>query len=175
MSELYGNTLNGLVKAGGIRLSYSKNPLGVRTPTSANGQLQQQQTSPFPVTPSPFVPQEDRHNFAYRDLPGISTANHGFHGSSPPPPRFFSASPPAIHFGASSGTNTNVSRGGSYAYTLSSPTGLGGTSFSPFGLSHPQSSIPDQSQIDPQDQHTHHFMPRALSPNTYNVEPARAG
>lgn len=29
---MYGNTLNGLVK-GGIRLSFSKNPLGVRTPS----------------------------------------------------------------------------------------------------------------------------------------------
>ncbi|KAI0784838.1 hypothetical protein C8Q75DRAFT_372084 [Abortiporus biennis] len=47
MKELYGNTLDGLVKNGGIRLSYSKNPLGVRTPTGAtNGsslQHQQQQ------------------------------------------------------------------------------------------------------------------------------------
>ena len=32
LNELYGHTLNGLVK-GGIRLSYSKNPLGVRTPS----------------------------------------------------------------------------------------------------------------------------------------------
>ncbi|KAF8681446.1 RNA recognition motif [Rhizoctonia solani] len=31
LNEMYGNTLNGLVK-GGIRLSFSKNPLGVRTP-----------------------------------------------------------------------------------------------------------------------------------------------
>ncbi|KAG8789437.1 hypothetical protein FRC20_003780 [Serendipita sp. 405] len=31
LNDLYGNTLNGLVKNGGIRLSYSKNPLGVRT------------------------------------------------------------------------------------------------------------------------------------------------
>lgn len=31
LSDLYGNNLNGLIKSGGIRLSYSKNPLGVRT------------------------------------------------------------------------------------------------------------------------------------------------
>ncbi|KAG6336495.1 hypothetical protein ID866_2609 [Astraeus odoratus] len=44
LNDLYGNTLGGLVKNGGIRLSYSKNPLGVRTPTSAGaGSLQQQQ------------------------------------------------------------------------------------------------------------------------------------
>lgn len=33
LNDLYGNTLKGVVK-GGIRLSYSKNPLGVRTPTT---------------------------------------------------------------------------------------------------------------------------------------------
>ncbi|KAG8763586.1 hypothetical protein FRC11_001155 [Ceratobasidium sp. 423] len=32
LNEMYGNTLGGLVK-GGIRLSFSKNPLGVRTPS----------------------------------------------------------------------------------------------------------------------------------------------
>ncbi|KAJ7693812.1 hypothetical protein B0H17DRAFT_1199506 [Mycena rosella] len=37
LNELYGHTLGGLIKGGGIRLSYSKNPLGVRTPTSAGG------------------------------------------------------------------------------------------------------------------------------------------
>ncbi|KAF7332518.1 RRM domain-containing protein [Mycena kentingensis (nom. inval.)] len=36
LNELYGNSLGGLIKGGGIRLSYSKNPFGVRTPTSAN-------------------------------------------------------------------------------------------------------------------------------------------
>jgi hypothetical protein len=45
IAELSGNTLRGAVK-NGIRLSYSKNPLGVRTPTSADTggpTLQQQQ------------------------------------------------------------------------------------------------------------------------------------
>ncbi|KAF8806278.1 hypothetical protein BYT27DRAFT_7257679 [Phlegmacium glaucopus] len=47
IAELSGNTLRGAVK-NGIRLSYSKNPLGVRTPTSAGSSaggptLQQQQ------------------------------------------------------------------------------------------------------------------------------------
>ncbi|PPQ68309.1 hypothetical protein CVT25_001397 [Psilocybe cyanescens] len=47
LKALSGNTLGGIVK-NGIRLSYSKNPLGVRTPTSAGGNsggptLQQQQ------------------------------------------------------------------------------------------------------------------------------------
>ncbi|KAG8962883.1 hypothetical protein FRC03_003670 [Tulasnella sp. 419] len=35
LNELYGDTLGGLVK-GGIRLSFSKNPLGVRTPSVSN-------------------------------------------------------------------------------------------------------------------------------------------
>ncbi|CAE6527373.1 unnamed protein product [Rhizoctonia solani] len=35
LNEMYGNTLGGLVK-GGIRLSFSKNPLGVRTPSLAS-------------------------------------------------------------------------------------------------------------------------------------------
>ncbi|PPR02670.1 hypothetical protein CVT24_002153 [Panaeolus cyanescens] len=46
MQEMTGNTLRGAVK-NGIRLSYSKNPLGVRTPTSAGSNggptMQQQQ------------------------------------------------------------------------------------------------------------------------------------
>ncbi|KDQ21116.1 hypothetical protein BOTBODRAFT_328918 [Botryobasidium botryosum FD-172 SS1] len=36
LNELYGNSLNGLVK-GGIRLSYSKNPLGVRNASVSTG------------------------------------------------------------------------------------------------------------------------------------------
>lgn len=36
LNDLYGHTLNGLVK-GGIRLSFSKNPLGVRTASVSNG------------------------------------------------------------------------------------------------------------------------------------------
>ena len=45
LNDLNGDNLGGLIKGGGIRLSYSKNPLGVRTPTSGNGisSLQQQQ------------------------------------------------------------------------------------------------------------------------------------
>ncbi|THG97484.1 hypothetical protein EW026_g4528 [Hermanssonia centrifuga] len=55
LHELYGDTLGGLVKSG-IRLSYSKNPLGVRTPTSGGSgpslqqqqqQINQQQTQAF--------------------------------------------------------------------------------------------------------------------------------
>lgn len=77
MQELYGHTLGGLVKSG-IRLSYSKNPLGVRPGGSNNShrdqqhhqqqqhqqqqqqqhaQLQQQQNGPGPgFGPSPLPP-----------------------------------------------------------------------------------------------------------------------
>ncbi|PFH49249.1 hypothetical protein AMATHDRAFT_102955, partial [Amanita thiersii Skay4041] len=45
LHDLHGHNLDGLVKGAGIRLSYSKNPLGVRTPTSVGGgQMQQQQS-----------------------------------------------------------------------------------------------------------------------------------
>jgi len=36
LNDMYGHTLNGLIK-NGIRLSYSKNPLGVRSPSLSNG------------------------------------------------------------------------------------------------------------------------------------------
>lgn len=54
LNELYGNTLNGIVKAG-IRLSFSKNPLGVRT-TAPNGAPSNKFTSPIqsPTTHAPI-------------------------------------------------------------------------------------------------------------------------
>lgn len=48
LNEVYGHTLGGLVKAG-IRLAYSKNPLGVRTSTSSGP------GSPTPLSPSYFA------------------------------------------------------------------------------------------------------------------------
>ncbi|KZT42966.1 hypothetical protein SISSUDRAFT_798797 [Sistotremastrum suecicum HHB10207 ss-3] len=48
LNDLYGNQLNGLVKSG-IRLSYSKNPLGVRP---SNGSNAGQPTHPAPQHPS---------------------------------------------------------------------------------------------------------------------------
>lgn len=48
MTEMYGHTLGGLVK-GGIRLAYSKNPLGVRVPggsSSAGGPISPGLASP---------------------------------------------------------------------------------------------------------------------------------
>lgn len=48
LNDLYGHTLNGIVKGGGIRLSYSKNPLGVRTPTNATSNAASQTVGPIP-------------------------------------------------------------------------------------------------------------------------------
>lgn len=45
LTEMYGHTLGGLVK-GGIRLAYSKNPLGVRSHTLPSGPLSPSGTSP---------------------------------------------------------------------------------------------------------------------------------
>ncbi|KAJ7118570.1 hypothetical protein C8R43DRAFT_95716 [Mycena crocata] len=71
LNELYGNTLNGLIKGGGIRLSYSKNPLGVRTPTSATAT----------GTGASLAAQQQQ---------GLAAAEAAFHPrlTSPPPPEF---------------------------------------------------------------------------------------
>lgn len=77
MQELYGHTLGGLVK-GGIRLSYSKNPLGVRS----NGQ---------PALPPPeLIDQRPPHYVlaAHQQHPSQSSPSayaigQGVYGSSP--------------------------------------------------------------------------------------------
>lgn len=46
LKDMYGHTLNGLVK-GGIRLAYSKNPLGIRGPNSSSGPA----SPPPPISP----------------------------------------------------------------------------------------------------------------------------
>ncbi|KAG6845420.1 hypothetical protein H0H87_009327 [Tephrocybe sp. NHM501043] len=130
LNELYGDTLKGLVK-GGIRLSYSKNPLGVRTPTSAGStgpSLQQQQQmqnsnvlAALPASASSgqeFQSRKDeqqssrlpqmilRHNTSIaspQPPPTQSSFASDLLGTSPPPPRFFSSSPNG--FPAPSGTN----------------------------------------------------------------------
>jgi len=97
MNELYGNTLNGLVK-NGIRLSYSKNPLGVRAqsvtpagPPPSNGPLgiqeafQGRQMAPGPPLSMPLDighqrPRDDNGSFSSY--------------ASSPPSRFFPAAQP---------------------------------------------------------------------------------
>ncbi|EGO28126.1 hypothetical protein SERLADRAFT_462668 [Serpula lacrymans var. lacrymans S7.9] len=195
LNELYGNTLSGLVKNGGIRLSYSKNPLGVRTPTSAgNGStsLQQQQqqhqsiVSPFPSEPFPprhaFDADPNRSSILRRDS---STAM-----SSPIPSAFayFSPSPPSSATFGSLSTATTLPASsatfprGSGSFALSSSNGNGTTSsFSPFGMplsSNPSTNMPGHSTIPEQispDVERQHFSHRTLSPHSSALEAARAG
>lgn len=202
LNELYGNTLGGIVKNGGIRLSYSKNPLGVRTPTSAGtsaSSLQQQQGSAHSGVASPFPPEsyQARHPFEVDTSMGVrrdsstatSLAGAYSYSRSPPPPRFFSPPPPA-NFGmvptASTGNATAFPRG-SQAFGLPLPNGAS-SNFSPFGLplSSPRSranglppshtSIPDQSsEASLAHDYPQHFPHRALSPSSTTLEAARAG
>jgi hypothetical protein len=192
LNELYGNTLNGLIKGGGIRLSYSKNPLGVRTPTSAGGSgptLQQQQqhnnalqqglASPFP--PDAFQPRQQsdfesrsalRRDMSNATSPLPSSYNYP---TSPPPPRFFSPPPSSSSFSSTVGGDTSAfSRVNNYSFPP--PSGQASMSnFSPFSISsplHSHSNIPDQSSSELDD---HFPLPhRALSPTANSIEVARA-
>ncbi|KAF7789462.1 hypothetical protein EIP86_000407 [Pleurotus ostreatoroseus] len=163
LNELHGDTLGGLVK-GGIRLSYSKNPLGVRTPTSGgNGQsLQQQQVSQqaFYSTQNAV----DDFRTIRRDTSGMtSPTNSYYYAMSSPPPRF-AASPPSF---PSSLTNASMfPRASPQGFSLSS--GIS-SAFSPFGISPSHSSIPDQPSADPSNDQFKHTLSSA------NVEASRAG
>lgn len=100
LDELYGDTLNGMVKGGGIRLSYSKNPLGVRTPT--NGQQQHQPLagpgSIFPIDAFQRGFAENEATYRQQRDSMVSPTSSGFPqygmGMSSPPPRFVSPPPP---------------------------------------------------------------------------------
>lgn len=184
LHELYGNTLKGLVKGGGIRLSYSKNPLGVRTPTSANSNgatfQQQQQNGYFQTGGSASVSQVE--DFRRRDMAVPPSA----HYISSPPPRFITSSPSPFGTSSSStplsGTSSAFLPRSSlnmYGYSLQSAAPSMSSSFSPFGIS-PHAMIPDQHPSDQQLHHeqlSHHsFMPRSMSPPQHtNIEVARAG
>ncbi|TFK43837.1 hypothetical protein BDQ12DRAFT_695859 [Crucibulum laeve] len=114
LNDLYGHTLKGMIKGGGIRLSYSKNPLGVRTPTSAGStagpSLQQQQQMQSGVSQGlgfgsgfqseasqqapPTILRREGGNMPLASPPPIGggqSYNNNFLSS--PPPRFFSTSP----------------------------------------------------------------------------------
>ncbi|KXN89451.1 Protein WHI3 [Leucoagaricus sp. SymC.cos] len=163
MSDLHGNNLKGLVKGGGIRLSYSKNPLGVRTPTSAtsNGPaLQQQQLQNMQAVLSAEADSShQQHRTILRREDPNSPGNTYNNFLASPPPRFL---PPqqngAGYFGPSSPppTSNNFIRPtnsglNAFSYSLAATNGIAGSSisptpFSPFGLKDQHdSSIPEQS------------------------------
>lgn len=169
LNDLYGNTLNGLIKGGGIRLSYSKNPLGVRTPTSAgsNGpSLQQQQlqgNSHAPGGPSPFPPDAfqprdpdaarpagPRRDSAIQSPPPPS-ASYSYM-VAPPPPRFFSPTPSSVAFGSGAGAPlaaaTAFPRAGSLTLHGYSSPPSNAPAFAPWGMSPQHSTIPDQTSAE---------------------------
>jgi len=171
MTDLHGNTLKGLVKGGGIRLSYSKNPLGVRTPTSASSSgsaLQQQQLQNMQaVHTAEIVPPHHRMSFRREDLNSPGNTYNNFLAS--PPPRFLTSqqvggasflgpsSPPS-----SSSINNFMRPTGSmnaFTYGLATiPSDIGGASvppsgFLPFGLKDQHDTIPDQSAVSDETLH----------------------
>ncbi|KAM5542335.1 hypothetical protein V8D89_003794 [Ganoderma adspersum] len=180
LNDLYGDTLGGLVRNGGIRLSYSKNPLGVRTPNSGgNGpSLQQQQQQHhsremldgsrdvFPGDTYPRHDSTDTIRGVRRDSGMTSPTSSYRYTTSPPPPRFFSSPPlPSASFGGPLATSTSFPRVNPQGFGFSS----GSTTFSPFGI--PHSSIPDQPVADASNDHLAH----PLSPAAANIEASRAG
>ncbi|KAF6762046.1 hypothetical protein DFP72DRAFT_842117 [Ephemerocybe angulata] len=185
LNELYGNTLNGLVKHGGIRLSYSKNPLGVRTPTSATSptsSLAQQQQAMQSLA---FHQEQFRGDEPSQATPigilrrdGGAAGNFGNTFMTSPPPRF--TSPPATHVAQTSLTNSSTfshrTNGGSlsslYSYNITTAAGGANSVFAPFGG---PPTIPEQSSSDDlASLHSQHFH-RTLSPPVNSVEATRAG
>ncbi|KAF9450956.1 hypothetical protein P691DRAFT_788207 [Macrolepiota fuliginosa MF-IS2] len=163
MSDLHGNTLKGLVKGGGIRLSYSKNPLGVRTPTSATSggpalQQQQLQNMQAVLGAEADLSSQQHRTILRRDEQNQSGNTYNNFIASPPPRFLPLAQSSAGFFGPSSPpatlTNNNFMRptnGGlnTFSYNLAAANGIGSTSisptpFSPFGLKD-QHDIPNQS------------------------------
>ncbi|GBE80115.1 hypothetical protein SCP_0213180 [Sparassis crispa] len=171
INELSGHTLNGLVKSGGIRLSYSKNPLGVRTPTSSTNasslQQQQQQIIAHGQSFMGDVFPQDAGRSLRRDMSGMTSPTTSYHyTTSPPPPRFVSP-PPSAPFVTPLSSSTAFPRANPQGYGMT----LGGSSsFSPFGISPSRSTIPDQPSADA----NHDYLPN-LSSSAANIEAGRVG
>lgn len=162
-----GDNLGGLIKAGGIRLSYSKNPLGVRTPTSGGHgvSLQQQQSQQAFAACQPFFGELDNLRSTRRDTvsSGVAspTSSYFYAGMSSPPPRFSTTSPPSAGFSPLPNP-TMFPRASTHGFSLSGPS-----PFSPFGIS---PSIPDQPSADFSNDH----LTRKLSPAQASIEASRA-
>lgn len=174
MSELHGHNLKGLVKGGGIRLSYSKNPLGVRTPTSASSNgpaLQQQQLQNMQgILGVEADPSHQPHRTILRREDHNQPGNHGSFNNflASPPPRFLPQQQSnAGFFGPSSPPTSSNSfirphNGGSnaFSYSLAATNGIGGTSISPTPFSsfvmkdQHDPSIPEQSTVSEEALHS---------------------
>ncbi|GAA6047810.1 hypothetical protein NBRC10513_003590 [Rhodotorula toruloides] len=150
MQELYGHTLGGLVK-GGIRLSYSKNPLGVRSNGLPSG-------NPPPLQPPMQNPLDLPPSSSYGGGPSYpaSSASVGPYDSAPydphrrPPDPIYGDSPygnalggiarsPAMpHLSPLGGPAPSLGGGPSYAAAppppAAAPSTHYGGSFSPFGF-----------------------------------------
>ncbi|THH31910.1 hypothetical protein EUX98_g2289 [Antrodiella citrinella] len=188
LKELHGHTLDGLIKGGGIRLSYSKNPLGVRTPTNSTtgssfSQQQQQSQQILNSQQQPFFSEAFHPRQgeiidpirSRRDTSGLtSPTSSTYHYSMSPPPRFFPTSPSSPTFGAPGtgsfprtstnaqgfGTFVSVNGGPSQQPHPVSPTATNGNAFSPFGMLPPaHGNIPDASN----DEHIAHVLTSAHS------------
>ena len=163
LHELQGNTLNGLVKGGGIRLSYSKNPLGVRTPTSAtaNGMQQQQQAlkdlSPVQIS-AQYYPSES--NIARQsELNGGSLGRReslqSYPYTHPPAPRFSNS---ASHYSAAV---AQIPTHSSYPRSIQSQFGL--DSFVPFRLATASTHQQISEPLGPDDRFSHALTPTVHS------------
>ncbi|GAA5867923.1 hypothetical protein JCM3774_004724 [Rhodotorula dairenensis] len=160
MQELYGHTLGGLVK-GGIRLSYSKNPLGVRSNGLASGHpspmpFQQASmsgggggleglssspyaNSPFAHTPGPVASSGQFDPFDPHRRPpdpiygenSYSNPNQGTAGLARSPPALSPLSQPSL---ASASSYNFPAAPGSQTSPGAHSANLYGGNFSPFGF-----------------------------------------
>jgi len=149
------------VKGGGIRISYSKNPLGVRTPTNpVNGPQQPPAglVASGGTFPAEVLQMDAANQKSGRDVPGVTSpvsgSHYGFSVASPPPPRF--VSPPPSHASFNQGIfprQSGFGMGPPSTASLPSPS-----SFSPFGIS--PSPLPStgnsSNQFSPIPEQTNH-------------------
>lgn len=117
MRDLYGNPLNGLVK-GGIRLSFSKNPLGVR-PSNPNGQNQNQRQQPQPPSGS----HQSQVTVSSNSM-NFSSMHDAFQNRAPPSDIVIGGNRPILrHYDSSLavGTTELNSPNHIYSYSISPP------------------------------------------------------
>ncbi|EJU06397.1 hypothetical protein DACRYDRAFT_92417 [Dacryopinax primogenitus] len=133
MHSLYGHTLNGLVK-GGIRLSFSKNPLGVRSgsvsagSSSAHGHIGQESVGRYGRHGSLA---ELRGPSRQSSLDMLSPTGSSFSFGSSPPSRFFSPPPPGQMGSVSPPIGSGRNLPGGY---FRSSQAFADTTFSPFAV-----------------------------------------